>query len=339
VIEHAMSEPATSEHAIEIDRYGGPEELVWRAVSRGPIGDGEVRIRTSFTAVNRADVEIRRGEWPVMQDSPFPYTPGLEVVGVVESVGASSGSGVAVGDRVITMMQHLGGIWGERPGGYGEFVVVAADAVARVPADVDPEQIAALGLVAVTASAGLARLALKAGSRVVVHGASGGIGSVAVSIAAARGCEVVAVLPRPGKDDYVRSLGARTVVALDSGSLLEALGPRSVDAVLETTGERTFADSCAVLRRGGRLCLVGALTGPDLTLSAWDLLQDLVLTGWSSENLDGDALRAAVGDIVEQVRAGRLRAPAIERFAMADAAAAHRAMERGELRGRALLVP
>jgi NADPH2:quinone reductase len=106
-------------------------------------------------------------------------------------------------------------------------------------------------------------------------------------------------------------------------------------AVLETTGARTFADSSAVLRRGGRLCLVGALTGPDLTLSAWDLLQDLVLTGWSSENLDGDGLRAAVDEIVEQLRAGRLRAPAIERFAMADAADAHRAMERG----RALLVP
>jgi NADPH2:quinone reductase len=327
-----------TEHAIEIDRYGGPEELVWRAVSRPAPGDGEVRIRTAFAAVNRADVEIRRGEWPVMQDSPFPYTPGLEVVGVVESVGVAV-SGVAVGDPVITMMQHLGGIWGERPGGYGEFVVVAADAVARVPADVDLEQIAALGLVAVTASAGLARLALKAGSRLVVHGASGGVGSAAVSIAAARGCEIVAVLPRPGKDDYVRSLGAASVAHLDSGSLVEALGPRSVDAVLETTGERTFADSCAVLRRGGRLCLVGALTGPDLNLSAWDLLQDLVLTGWSSENLDGDALRAAVGEIVEQVRGGRLRAPAVERYAMADAAAAHRAMERGELRGRALLVP
>jgi NADPH2:quinone reductase len=109
--------------------------------------------------------------------------------------------------------------------------------------------------------------------------------------------------------------------------------------VLETTGERTFADSTALLRRGGRLCLVGALTGPALTLSAWDLMQDLELTGWSSENLDGDALRANIAGIVELVRDGRLRAPAIERFAMADAAEAHRRIEAGELRGRALLVP
>ena len=327
-----------SERAIEIDRYGGPEELVWREVSRPPLRDDEVRVRTAFAAVNRADVEIRRGEWPVMQDEPFPYTPGLEVVGEVESVGAAVGT-VAPGDRVITMMQHLGGIWGERPGGYGEFVVVAADTLATLPPDADLEQIAALGLVAVTASAGLARLALQPGARVVVHGASGGVGSAAVTIAAAAGAEVVAVLPRAGKDDYVRSLGATEVVPLDEHSLLDALGARSIDAVLETTGERTFADSVAVLRRGGRLCLVGALTGADLTLSAWDLIQELSLTGWSSENLDGPSLRTAIAEIADHARDGRLRAPAIERFAMADAAAAHRAMESGELRGRALLVP
>ena len=329
---------ADAEHAIEIDRYGGPEELVWRAVRHPPPGAGEIRIRTLYAAVNRADIEIRRGEWPIVRPDPFPYTPGLEVVGVVDSVGAGV-AGLAAGDRVITMMPRLGGIWGERPGGYGEFVVVRADVVATLPADVDPEPVAALGLAAVTAAEGLARLALTAGARVVVHGASGGVGSAAVALASARGADVVAVLPRAGKDDYVRSLGATDVVHLDTGTLVEALGTRSVDAVLETTGARTFADSVAVLRRGGRLCLVGALTGPDLTLSAWDLLQELELTGWSSENLTGDALRASIAQIVDLVRAGALRAPAVERFALADAAQAHARIEAGELRGRALLVP
>jgi NADPH2:quinone reductase len=324
------------EHAIEIDRYGGPDELVWRSVVRPPLRDDEVRIRTVYAAVNRADIEIRRGEWPIVAADPFPYTPGLEVVGEVTSVGAAVG-GVAAGDRVITMMQHLGGIWGERPGGYGEFVIVAADTVATIPDDVSSEQVAALGLVAVTAAAGLRRLSLRGGERVVVHGASGGVGSAAVAMAAARGCEVIAVLPRAGKDDYVLGLGASEVVHLDACSLLDALGARSVDAVLETTGRRTFSDSVAVLRRGGRLCLVGALTGAELTLSAWDLIQELELTGYSSENLTGDGLRAAIGEIVDGVRDGRLLAPAIHRFALADAAAAHAAIEAGELAGRALL--
>jgi len=328
------------EHAIEIDRYGGPEELVWRAVTRPALRDDEVRIRTLYAAVNRADIEIRRGEWPIVGDDPFPYTPGLEVVGVVDAAGAAVDAWrIAVGDTAITMMQHLGGIWGQRPGGYGEFVVVRAEAVATFAADVDAEQIAALGLAAVTAAEGLARLGLSEGARVVVHGASGGVGSAAVALASAGGAEVIAVLPRAGKDDYVRSLGASEVVCLDAGSVVDELGPRSVDAVLETTGARTFADSAAVLRRGGRLCLVGALTGPDLTLSAWDLMQELELTGWSSENLTGDGLRSNVAKIVDLVRSGRLPARAVERFAMADAAAAHRCIAAGELRGRALLVP
>ena len=329
-----MSE--STEHAIEIDRYGGPEELVWRAVRRPPPGDDEVRIRTLYAAVNRADIEIRRGEWPIVRDDPFPYTPGLEVVGVVDDVGARV-TGVWPGAHVITMMQHLGGIWGERPGGYGEYVVVPAEALATFPPEVDAEQMAALGLVAVTAAEGLARLELQPGTRVVVHGASGGVGSAAVALAGARGAEVVAVLPRAGKDDYVRGLGAAAVVHLDESGLLDALGPRSVDAVLETTGARTFADSTAILRRGGRLCLVGALTGAELALSAWDLLQELRLTGWSSENLTGDALREHVAQIAELVRGGLVAAPEIHRFALAEAARAHAAIEAGELAGRALL--
>jgi NADPH2:quinone reductase len=325
-----------TEHAIEIDRYGGPEELVWRAVQRPPPDEDEVRIRTLYAAVNRADIEIRRGAWPIVRDDPFPYTPGVEVVGVVDDVGARV-TGIWPGAPVITMMQHLGGIWGERPGGYGEFVTVRADTVAPFAPDVDAEQMAALGLVAVTAAEGLARLDLRPGARVVVHGASGGVGSAAIALATARGAEVVAVLPRAGKDDYVSGLGAARVVHLDEQGLLDALGPRSVDAVLETTGQRTFADSTAVLRRGGRLCLVGALTGPDLSLSAWDLLQELQLTGWSSENLTGDALREHVAQIAELVRGGLIAAPAIHRFALADAAAAHRQIEAGALGGRALL--
>ena len=327
-----------SEHAIEIDRYGGPQELVWREVRRPPPGPDEVRIRTLYAAVNRADLEIRRGEWPILRDDPFPYTPGLEVVGVVDDVGERV-TGVWPGAHVITMMQHLGGIWGERPGGYGEFVVVPAETLATFAPEVDAEQMAALGLAAVTAAEGLARLDLTPGAGVVVHGASGGVGSVAVALAGARGAEVVAVLPRAGKDDYVRGLGAARVVHLDEQGLLDALGPRSVDAVLETTGARTFADSTAVLRRGGRLCLVGALTGGQLALSAWDLLQELRLTGWSAESLTGDALREHVAQIAELVRGGLLHPPAIHRFAMADAAEAHARTEAGELTGRALLVP
>lgn len=135
----------------------------------------------------------------------------------------------------------------------------------------------------------------------------------------------------------MRELGAAEVVCLNEQRLLEALGARSIDAVLETTSARTFNDSTAVLRRGGRLCLVGALTGAGLTLSAWDLIQELVLTGWSSENLTGGQLREHIPRIAGLLRDGELLCPAINRFALADAGSAHRAIESGKLKGRALL--
>lgn len=150
---------------------------------------------------------------------------------------------------------------------------------------------------------------------------------------------VVATLPRPGKAEYVRSLGAAEVVTPDAGPLTDRVPAHSVDGVLETLGASTFAESAAVLRRGGRLCMVGALTGERLTLSAWDLVQELVLTGYSTENLDGDALRTDVAELVDWLRIGTLTVPAWETFRLAEAAEVHRRMEADQLTGRALLVP
>lgn len=304
-----------------MDRYGPPEVLEWREVTLPPVPPGEIRIRTIAAAVNRADVEIRSGNWPVQRDNPFPYTPGLEVLG----------QNAATGERVITMMQHLGGIHGERPGGYGEYVTVPETNVAVVPDDIDPYAMAAVGLAGVTALEGLRRLELQPGDRVAILGASGGVGTAAISLAQAMDTHVIAVLPRPGKEAHVREAGADEVVA--------RLETRSVDAVLEILGQATFSDSVAALRRGGRLCLIGAVTGPDLCLVAWDLMQDLHLTGYSSENLTGDDLRADITHLSAELRAGRIAPPSYRLIDLADAAEAHRLMESSQVAGRLLLVP
>jgi NADPH2:quinone reductase len=323
---------------VRMDGYGGPEVLVWREVPARALRHGEVRIQTMAAAVNRADIEIRRGHWPIEQPEPFPYTPGLEVLGKIIEV-ADGVQSVRVGDRVITMMQRLGGIHGERPGGYAEEVTVLASSVAQVPADVDYYALAALGLAAVTAWEGLRRLQLQPGHRIAVLGASGGVGSAAISLANGLSAQVLAVLPRAGKEHYVRSLGADEVLSLQAGSLVDQVGPRRLDAVLELLGQRTFRDSVAVLAPGGRLCLVGALTGEDLHLVAWDLMQDLVVTGYSSENLTGDELRADIAHLVGELRAGRLAIPRYQLLPLREAGQAHRLMETGGVEGRLLLVP
>src|SRR6185437_14603488 len=99
--------------------YGPPGVLRPEAVELAPPAAGEVRIRVLAAAVNHSDLEIRAGNWPVRGADPFPYVPGLEAVGEVVEAGADPGP-VGVGVNVVTMMQGLGGVRAERPGGYAE---------------------------------------------------------------------------------------------------------------------------------------------------------------------------------------------------------------------------
>src|SRR5215468_9416423 len=134
--------------AVVMRSFGGPEVLRLEDVELVPLAAQDIRIRTIAAAVNHSDLEIRTGAWAIRRQDPFPYVPGLEVVGEVVEVGTAVTT-VRPGNRVLTMMQGLGGVRSERPGGYQELVTVAADVVAILPADVDPVAAAALGLAAV----------------------------------------------------------------------------------------------------------------------------------------------------------------------------------------------
>lgn len=324
--------------AIQMHHYGAPQVLQLADVTLPPLQPNEVRFRVIAAAVNRADLEIRSGKWPILAPQPFPYTPGLEALGEVIEWGRHVRR-LTKGEWVITMMQQLGGIHGLRPGGYQETVTVEADKVAVIPPHLDPFDVAALGLAAVTAYNGLKRLHLQAGQTVVIHGASGGVGSAAVSIAKVLGARVIATTSSPAKANYLYQIGADEVVSLGQQRLTDQLGPRSVDAVLEMIGQRTFADSVAVLKRGGRLCLVGAASGENLHFIAWDLLQDLQLTGYSSENLTGPDLRADIAHICGWLTGKQVAAPPYRKYPLSEAAKVHALMEQGKLTGRALLVP
>ncbi len=323
--------------AIQMTQYGDSKVLKLVEITLLPLQPNEVRFRLIAAAVNRADLEIRSGNWPVMTAQPFPYTPGLEALGELVEIGQAV-SDLKIGDRVITMMQKLGGIHGIRPGGYQEFVTVEAEKVALVPPYLNPFEVAALGLAAVTAYNGLKRLAIAEGHRVVVHGASSGVGSVAVAMTKALGGKVIATSSSPDKENYLRSIGADEIINLSHERLTDRLGVRSVDAVLETLGAATFSDSVAILKRGGHLCLVGAASGDNLCFIAWDLLQDLHLTGYSSENLTGQDLRDDMTQIYQWLTEGKITAPVYQQFPLAQAATVHQLMEDRKLTGRALLV-
>jgi NADPH2:quinone reductase len=324
-------------NAILMREYGPPRVLKLVEVSLPPLKSGDVRIRSIASAVNHTDLEIRAGKWPIKAADPFPYTPGVEVVGEIETVGEDVHD-LREGDLVITMMQGLAGVRAKRPGGYSEYVDAAAEAVARLPSDVDPYDMAALGLVGITAYEGLRRIGPLADKRILVTGAAGGIGSAAVAIAHAQGALVTGLISRPEQEEAVRALGAATVVisAKDHPPMLSAA---SFDGAIDAVGGPLFAACVGALRPEGVLSLVGAVAGGEVRFDAWQLIRPVTLTGYSSENLDGDALRKGIGALANWVSTGTIIPPRRTILALNDAAKAHDLLERGGVTGRVLLSP
>jgi NADPH2:quinone reductase len=302
---------STSSRAIVMRRIGPPEVLTVERVAHKPLAAGEIRLRALASAINHSDLEIRAGNWRIRRDPPFPYVPGLEVVGEVVEVAAGVAD-FAVGDRAWTTMQGLGGVRAERDGGYADQVTVAADVLAPLPGDLDPVRFASIGLAGVTAIESLRRLGPIAGKTVIVSGSTGGVGAVAVEIG--------------------RALGA-TVVALTRNSRLPE--PGSADAVLDGVAGPLFGPLVAALRPGGRYCMFGAAAGGDVSFDAWGLIERRVLAGYSTEDLDGPALRTATRELL----AMRLPPPPTTVLPLAEAARAHALLEQRSLQGRVVLVP
>ena len=288
-------------NAIVMRACGPPEVLRLERVPLAPLAPDEIRLRSRVSAVNHSDLAVRSGHHRIFRTDPFPYVPGLETVGEVVACGEQVAD-FQIGDRVITMMQGLGGVRAKRPGGYAEFVTVSAAAAALVPADLDPLELAALGLASVTALEGLRKLGPLEGRRIAVTGATGGVGSAAVSIAHVLGARVIALISRAERADYARALGAAETI-LASEVARGALGEETLGGVLDAIGGSTFGALVAALRPGAALSLVGAMAGDAVNFDAYRLLE-VTLTGYSSEQLDGLALRRAMATLVDWLRRG-----------------------------------
>jgi NADPH2:quinone reductase len=173
----------------------------------------------------------------------------------------------------------------------------------------------------------------------MITGAAGGVGSAATAIARAQGATVVGVISRPDQVDYVRRQGANEIVVSSNADGAPLIAADSIDGVLETVGGELFRQCIVALRAGGTLSLVGAVGGREVGFDAYELLRPLTLTGYSSETLDGTALREAMAALTRGLLDGGLKPPAYRMMPLAEAAQAHALLERRGIHGRVLLVP
>ena len=239
--------------AVRIHRFGGPEVLQVDDIATPEPSDGKLLIRVSAASVNPVDYKIRQGGYPKVSDKDLPVTLGRDVAGVVETPGGD----FAAGDEVYA---HLD--WAD--GGYAEFALCAPEGVAAKPSSIGMVEAAAVPLAATTAWQGLFEHGvLQAGERVLIHGASGGVGAFAVQFAHIAGAEVIATASAD-EIDRVHRLGADRVIDHKAEKFEDQV--HDVDLVFDLVGKDTQERSFQTLRRGGRL--ISTVQEPDAAKAA-----------------------------------------------------------------------
>ncbi|MER7276607.1 NADP-dependent oxidoreductase [Dactylosporangium sp. NPDC000244] len=288
--------------------YGPPEEYEIAEVPVPEPGPGQIRVRVAAMSVNPADVRLPAGDFRGAVDLPFPHIPGNDFAGTVDALGP----GVerwAPGDEIFGFatpraLRHMGSS-SLSTGALAQYAVFEAETpfLAHRPAGLDVAQAAALPTVGLTARALLASAGLTPGERVLVVGATGGVGTTVLPMLAAAGAHVIATA-RDGDAGLVRSLGAAEVTAYDDY-------PAGVDLALNlvVAGDR-LAPVAAAVRPGGRLLTITFPPPP-----AFDGI-DVRLV------LDMEARHGGMAEVAADAVAGRLRARIDREYAFADAAEA-----------------
>ncbi|WP_406136600.1 NAD(P)-dependent alcohol dehydrogenase [Streptomyces sp. NBC_01089] len=308
--------------AVLFDRYGAPDVLYVGRVARPEPAPGEVLVRVHAFSVNGGELAARSGRVRLLTGRKFPQRVGLDFTGEVTALGAGAAR-VAVGDRVWGVLGRTSGF-----GSAAEYVTVPAGRLGPVPDGLDLVDAAALPVATTAVTALRDRAGLRAGERLLVRGAAGGVGNAAVQLGRAYGADVTA-LARAANHDFVRGLGAHRAVdhrAVPPGEL------GRFDVVVDTVGSdlRTFRQ---LLNPGGRMVTIAFdLARPAASLGY--LVASTVHGRGRVRFFSGNPAREDFDDLARHVTEGKL-SPAVDTvFPLEETAAAHRALEAGGVQGK-----
>ena len=349
--------------AVHLLGHGGYDQLAYRTDAPRPTpGAGEVLIRVAGAGVNNTDVNTRIGWYSksvtgatdpsestneddgAWSDNPiqFPRIQGADCCGYIVGVGGGVDES-RIGQRVLTRtMQDPLELDPAKPtatmvfgsefdGGFAEYAVCRSSETYAVESDWTDVELASIPCAWSTAEAMIERASLGA-ERVVITGASGGVGSAAVQLAKRRGAEVIAVCGA-SKAEQVRSLGADLVLDRNA-SLLDSLGDSSVDVVVDLVAGPGFADITRVLRPSGRYTVSGAIGGPIVELDIRDLyLKDLTFFGstWQSHEV--------FANLIGYIERNEVRPTVAATYPLAEIVAAQEHFARKDFVGKIVLVP
>ncbi|PPS72858.1 MULTISPECIES: NADP-dependent oxidoreductase [Streptomyces] len=296
--------------AILFDRFGGTEVLHEADIEVPQPGPGQIRVRVKAAGLNALDGKIRSGAMEAAFPTTLPAAPGGELAGVVDALGEGVRD-VQVGDEVLG--------WSDT-GSYAEYAL--ATTVAPKPAGLDWQHAAALPVAGATAERVLDLLGVVAGETVLMHGAAGAVGTLAVQLATARGARVIGTAGASNQD-YLTSLGA-TATLYGEGLVerVRALAPDGVDAVFDLAGKGALEDSITL--RGGteRIVTISDFRAHQLGITFSSSPRERSAAGLAALAQD-----AATGKVVTTVTA----------YPLAQAATAQQVSDAGHVRGKLVL--
>ena len=304
--------------AVCVYQYGGTSVLLFEEAPMPLCGPEDVLIRVIGSSVNPVDCMVREGKMQGMLTYPMPVIPGWDVSGIVHAIGTKAGR-FKVGDEVYSRPDIT------RNGTYAEFVAVHEAYVAPKPRTVSHIEAGVLPLAGITAWEAIVTAGkVKAGQRVLIHAAAGGVGSLAVQIAKAHGAHVIGTASAERRG-LVMSLGADEFIDYRSQRLQDAVS--NVDLVLDTMGGDTQEASWHVMAAGG--LLVSIVSEPKQDLTRWPKLRGAFLF------IQPNA--AVLEQLAEMVESGKLRPVICAEFALHDIQRAHALSETHHAAGKIAL--
>ena len=319
--------PATM-RAVRFHRFGGPEVLQVETVPIPRPRPGEVLVQVKATSVNPVDWKLRAGLLTAFVQHPFPVVPGVDIAGTVVGVGPGAG------DLELEVGTDVFGATGlESAGGYAQYVAVPAERLATVPEGLTYRTAAAIPTAGATAWKAIFdpdAADLRPGQSVLIHGAAGGVGHLALQLAVWHGGTAYATAS-PGNHDYLLELGATRVIDYHTARFEDEL--RDLDAVVDLIGGEVTTRSIRVLRPGGTL--VAAVPG---TPSEADIAAATAI-GVRAQNLYAELSLKPIVTIARLAAEGILQVTLSQTLTLDQVAAAHRESEHGHTRGKIILEP
>ncbi|MEY2492576.1 MAG: NADPH:quinone reductase [Verrucomicrobiota bacterium] len=318
--------------AIRVEQFGEPEVLKLIEVPKPRPRPGQLLIQMHAIGVNPVDTYVRAGTYP--RKPELPYTPGNDGAGVVEEVGEGV-TEFRPGNRVYTS--------GAISGTYAEFALCNREQVHPLPANVPFTQGAAMGTPCATAYRGLIQRAeAKPNETVLIHGASGGVGTAAVQLARAQGMRVLGTAGSDRGRELARKQGAHEV--FDHGApdyleqIMKATSGRGVDVVVELAAHVNLGKDLTILAPRGRVAVIGSRGR--IEIDAREAMQrDADIRGMSLPNTPPAELASIHAALFAGLENGTLRPVIGKEFPLAEAPQAHRAITEPGAFGKIVLVP